>query len=156
MRGSLCPVVSFLLPGLGIAALDQIAKALVVAYMTMGQSAPVLGPAMSLTRTSNTGAFRSLGSSHPQVLMVIGVVLAVAVVIWGWRSAATHPEMVAPLTLILGGALGNLIDRVARGEVVDFLDFHIWPVFNVADIALTLGVIFAAWRLLRSAPEARA
>ena len=150
------PVVTrFLLPGLAIAALDQFAKALVVDRMALGESFPVLGSVLSLTRAHNTGAFFSLFASASGALTVIGVVLAVAVVAWGWMAVKRQPELVAPLALILGGALGNLADRLARGQVVDFLDFHFWPVFNVADIALTLGVACAAWRLLKhTAPPA--
>jgi len=106
---------------------------------------------MSLTRTANTGALFSLFASASGVLTVMGMVLAAVIMAWGWRSATAHPRMLAPLALILGGALGNLFDRLLRGQVVDFLDFHFWPVFNVADIALTIGVLLAIWRLLREA-----
>ena len=147
------PAVRFLLSAVAVALLDQATKLLVITLMTPGQSFPVLGSVMSLTRAHNTGAFFSLFSSASGALTVVGAVLALAVLLWGWRSAATHPEMVAPLALVLGGAVGNLVDRIARGQVVDFLDFHFWPVFNVADIALTLGVFSAAWRMMR--PTAR-
>jgi signal peptidase II len=150
------PVVTrFLLPALLLAAFDQYTKALVLERMAPGDSFAVLGPVMSLTRAHNSGAFFSLFSSVPGVLTAVGVILAGAVLVWGWWALRHQPEMVAPLALILGGALGNLADRLTRGEVVDFLDFHFWPVFNVADIALTLGVLFAAWRLLRPAPASR-
>ena len=144
----------FLLPGLAIALLDQGAKWLVVRHMGLGDSLPVLGPVMSLTRASNTGAFFSLFSSATAILTAVGVVLALAVIVWGCRAATRQPELVPALALILGGALGNLADRLTRGHVVDFLDFHFWPVFNVADIALTVGVFLAAWRLLRTVPTA--
>jgi signal peptidase II len=142
--------VRFLLPAVLIALLDQGAKALVLIYLTPGESVPVLGPVLSLTSTRNTGAFFSLFAGSGAALAAFGLVLAVVVLVWGWKSARSHPEMVAPLALILGGALGNLVDRLARGRVVDFLDFHFWPVFNVADIALTVGVLLAAWRLMRT------
>ncbi len=140
----------FLLPALAIVALDQYTKALVVDRMALGESFPVLGPVLSFTRAHNTGAFFSLFASASGVLTVVGVLLVAVVLVWGWRAAQHQPEMVVPLALVLGGALGNVVDRLARGLVVDFLDFHFWPVFNVADIALTLGVACAAWRLIRS------
>jgi signal peptidase II len=145
------PVVArFLVPALALALLDQASKWLVVTRMGPGASRPVLGSFMSLTRAANSGAFFSLFASAAGALTVVGAVLAAVVVVWGWRAARTQPQMLAPLALILGGALGNLVDRAARGQVVDFLDFHFWPVFNVADVALTLGVFLAAWRLIRS------
>ncbi len=148
-------VAQFLLPALALALLDQFTKWLVVTHMAPQASFPVLGSLMSLTRTANSGAFFSLFASAAGALTVIGAVLAVVVLLWGLHAARSQPQMLAPLALILGGALGNLIDRATRGQVVDFLDFHFWPVFNVADIALTLGVFLAAWRLLRagSCPE---
>jgi signal peptidase II len=69
-------------------------------------------------------------------------------VIWAVRSAPSHPELAFPLALILGGALGNLADRIFRGQVVDYLDVHFWPVFNLADIALTVGVVWFGVRLI--------
>jgi signal peptidase II len=138
------------LPAALIALLDQGTKALVVLYLTPGQSVPVLGPVMSFTRSSNTGALFGLFRGAGPVLTVIGLVFAVGVLLGGWRLVTTHPETAAPLALILGGSLGNSLDRLACGQVVDFLDFHFWPVFNVADIALTVGALLVAWRLMRT------
>ncbi|HEY3396860.1 MAG TPA: signal peptidase II [Armatimonadota bacterium] len=145
--GAAAPV-RFLSWALALTLLDQAAKALVVARMAMGESFPVLGSVMSFTRQSNTGAFFSLFSSAGVALAVVGAVLVVVMIAWGCREGRRHPEIIVPLGLMLGGALGNLIDRVARGQVVDFLDFHFWPVFNIADIALTCGVLLMAYRLL--------
>lgn len=145
------PVMArFFLPALALALLDQFTKWLVVTSMAPGESWPVLGSLMSLTRTANSGACFSLFASASGMLTAIGAGLAVVVFLWGRHAARAQPEMLAPLALILGGALGNLVDRLTRGHVVDFLDFHFWPVFNVADIALTLGVFLTAWRLIRS------
>lgn len=144
------PVVRFLCIALAATALDQATKLLVVSRMALGESFPVFGRAMSLTRQANTGAFFSLFASAGGLLAVVGVVLVAFLLLWGWRAGNRHPELILPLGLVLGGAVGNLIDRLARGEVVDFLDFHFWPVFNVADIALTVGVLLAVLRLLRS------
>jgi signal peptidase II len=149
-------LVRFLLPALLLALLDQGTKALVLVYLTPGESRPVLGPVLSLTRSSNTGALFGLFRGAAPVLTVVGLALAAAVVLGGWSLVRAHPATALPLALILGGALGNLTDRLARGRVVDFLDFHFWPVFNVADIALTLGVFLAAWQMVRTpAPAGR-
>jgi signal peptidase II len=146
------PVAQFVCLALATTALDQATKLLVVSRMALGESIPVLGPVMSLTRQANTGAFFSLFASAGGLLAVVGVVLVAVLLFWGWRAGNRHPELILPLGLVLGGAMGNLIDRLARGEVVDFLDFHFWPVFNVADIALTAGVLLAILRLLRCPP----
>ena len=150
------PLLRFLLPALLIALLDQGAKALVLLYLTPGESVPVLAPVLSLTRSSNPGALFGLFGGAGPVLTVVGLAVAVAVILGGWYLVRTHPETAASLALILGGALGNLTDRLARGRVVDFLDcalgVHHWPVFNVADIALTVGVFLAAWQLVRTPP----
>jgi signal peptidase II len=137
---------------LGLAALvalaDQLVKALVVHHMVLGASRRLLGSLVSLTRESNTGAAFGMFSWASAALSVAGALVVILLVIWGVRSAACHPQLVLPVALILGGALGNLLDRLCRGQVVDYVDVHFWPVFNLADAALTIGVIWFGLRLL--------
>lgn len=141
-------VVRFSALAVGVALADQLVKRAVVREMALGESHPVLGSVLSLTRQQNSGAAFGMFSWAGEALTVAGVVVSAALVVWALRSAASQPELALPLALILGGALGNLTDRVFRGQVVDYLDLHFWPVFNLADIALTLGVVWLGVRLL--------
>ena len=118
---------------------DQWTKQLVVAAFAPGQSRPVLAPLLRLTYVQNTGAAFGVlrGQQWFFVLLSLGVIGWLARELWARR----HPAPVLwGCTLVLGGAAGNLIDRVRLGYVVDFLQLPLWPVFNVADSAITIGV----------------
>ena len=119
--------------------LDQAAKALALAYLGPGAVA-VLGGLIQFTLSRNSGS--AFGLPTP-AWAAIAVSLAVCVVVsvYVLRSGAAFPRVRrVALGLIVGGALGNLADRVSAGAVIDFIDFKIWPVFNIADIAITVGV----------------
>ena len=136
-------------PWLGLAALivllDQATKLLVLARFAHGESLPVT-PFFNLVLVYNKGAAFSFlaGAQGWQTPLLIAIAIgAIAIVSWMlWRNPARLMLDVG-LTLILGGAIGNLIDRVAYGQVVDFLLFHLYgwsyPAFNVADSAITVG-----------------
>ena len=122
---------------------DVVSKYLVVAHLSHHAPVRLLGGAVYLTLTRNSGAAFSLGTGVTWVFPVVSVL----VMGWiGWMAPRLRsiPWAVA-LGLILGGALGNLIDRLRFGQVVDFLDFHAagwhWPAFNVADSAITVGAV---------------
>lgn len=130
---------------LAVAVLDQAVKALVQARLAPGDVIPVTG-FFNLVLVFNTGAAFSFlaGASGWQREFFVAVALAAAVVIvLLLRRHADEPLFCLGLALILGGALGNLCDRLAIGRVVDFLDFHAsgwhWPAFNVADASITVG-----------------
>ena len=137
-----------------VLALDQATKVLAASHLLLGQPVPILGRVVRLTLVHNTGAAFGLfpGSRLPFILISV---LAIAVVLYLFARDA-YRSLVNRLLLgcILGGALGNLVDRVRWGMVVDFIDVGWgalrWPVFNVADSAVTLGVILLAWNLARS------
>ena len=143
-----------------VLGLDQAAKALASGRLLLGEPVPVLGDFLRLTLVHNRGAAFGLfpGSRVP---FIIVSVLAIAVVLYlfardAYRSALSR----VLLGSILGGALGNLIDRVRLGYVVDFIEVGVgslrWPVFNVADSAVTLGVLILAWNLARPGRHAAA
>ena len=142
--------VPWLASGVTLAA-DQAAKQLILARFAAGESLPVLPPVLLFTYVQNTGAaFGLLKGLQP---LFVGLSLAVI----GWivrefvRHPGGHPPAVAwSYALILGGATGNLIDRLRFGYVVDFLDLRVWPVFNLADSAITVGVMLLLWRALKS------
>lgn len=134
-------------------ALDQLTKVAAVAWLERGESVTVVPHVFWLTLTRNAGAAFSTGTGFTLVLSLVAV--AVVVVVLRLATRLRDRWWALGLGLLLGGALGNLTDRVVRepaflrGEVVDFLHLTHWPVFNVADIALTFAaitIIIRTWR----------
>ena len=123
-----------------VAALDQATKQ--VALETLDDGAVDLaGGLVSLRLTYNTGGAFGLLEGVPGFFLAATIGIVVVILVWAGRLGDDAP--LVPLGLVLGGGLGNLYDRVFRpldGGVVDFIDLHFWPVFNVADSAITLGV----------------
>lgn len=128
---------------------DQLTKAAVLAALPLHDSREVIAGFFSLTHIQNPGgAFGLLADQHPLLRRVVflGVsAVAVGIVLWFYhRTPADRPWLAAAFALIFGGAIGNLVDRIRFGRVVDFLDFYVgrlhWPAFNVADSAITVGV----------------
>jgi signal peptidase II len=131
--------------------LDRVTKTLVQTRMASGASIPVIPGLLRITYTRNAGA--AFGLLQHQTLFFIAVTVAVVILIvtYGGRAARGQPALAVALGLQLGGALGNLVDRLRVGTVVDFIDFYrIWPfIFNVADAALVTGGLLFALILIR-------
>lgn len=128
---------------------DQMIKLLVESTMHVGQSVPVLGKIFSLTYVLNPGA--AFGMMEYQRWFFVAIALGVFLVtfIFYKRLQKECKVLRCGIGLLLGGAAGNLADRIKTGLVVDYFDFHIWPVFNFADIAICVGaaiVLFYVWR----------
>ncbi len=109
--------------------------------------------ALTLRYTTNSGGAFSLGQSAPWLFA--GATIAVSLVIVATSFRHRDPVVAVALGLILGGALGNLTDRALRGpglsgKVIDFVDPHIWPIFNVADASIVVGALLLAWSSYRS------
>ena len=144
-RSDLCGW-QFRLLGVGAVLLaDQISKVAAIASLQVGSSLQLL-PFFSLTLTGNPGiAFSRLGGVGPTLLVLVSGTITLFFVLWMLRAGTAGRALRAALVFIVGGALGNLADRVRYGEVVDFLHLHAggrsFPVFNLADTALTLGAI---------------
>jgi signal peptidase II len=118
---------------------DQGTKGLVRASIAPGEQRDVLGP-LSLVDVHNRGvAFGFLGGGGPLVLVV--TFAALALLLAYFARHADRPLLWLPTGLVLGGAFGNLIDRIHQGYVTDFINFPHWPAFNVADICVTGGVV---------------
>lgn len=141
-----------------VVLLDQATKWMASAQLELGEPVLVLGDFVRLTLVHNTGAAFGLFPGSRGPFIVISV-LAIGVVLYlFFRETHRNVQNRVLLGCILGGAIGNLIDRVRLGWVVDFIDMGIgqtrWPVFNVADSAVTLGVVFLAWNLARAGRDA--
>lgn len=128
---------------------DQVSKAAVQMLMYLGESIPVAPPVFYLTYIMNPGAAFGL-LAHQTSLFVTVTVLLVAGVLLGYRKLPPGRNLLRyGLGLVLGGALGNLADRLRFGRVVDFLDFRVWPIFNLADTAIVIGACLLVWELLK-------
>ncbi len=145
-----------------VLVLDQLTKLAVIAHLEAYVDVIALTGFFNLVHVHNTGAAFSLFADQPgwQRFFFIGVALiATIVIVWLLaRPRADGRAFRMALALILGGAIGNVIDRVLYGHVVDFLDIHLagwhWPAFNVADSAITIGAILLIWQSWRPpAPE---
>jgi signal peptidase II len=135
-----------------LTTIDQLTKLWVVRAMELGESRPVLDGFLKLTYVHNAGAAFGLDLGGRWSFILVTILVATFIVFYYARSERTRTARWA-LALILGGALGNLIDRIRLGEVVDFLHLSIstasWPIFNVADIGVTVGVGLLAIHLFR-------
>jgi signal peptidase II len=134
-----------------VAALDQITKQLALDGLAGGKSFDIAGGIVTLRLTFNSGGAFGLGQGLPELFLVATVVIVGLILVWVRRL--DDPRLVIPLGLVLGGGIGNAIDRIARdtgGRVVDFVDLHVWPVFNLADASITTGVVLLLWMTARS------
>ncbi len=142
-----------------VVLLDQITKAIISHRLNLNQTIGVMAGFFNIVYIKNPGAafglFRGWGSMR-DIFLVIVTLLALIIIIYIYRKT-TERLLRFSLSLIAGGAIGNLIDRVRFGEVVDFLDFYIgkyhWPAFNIADSAITVGVFIAVVELYFKKPN---
>lgn len=138
-----------------VLVLDQVSKQMIVASFLLYENMEIL-PVFNLTLTYNEGAAFSFLSDQSgwQRWFLAGVATVVTLVMILWLRGLKPQERLTAisLSLIIGGAVGNLVDRVLLGYVIDFLDFHYgqhhWPAFNVADSAISIGVVFMLYEIL--------
>ena len=128
---------------------DRVTKYLVVTNMTEGQSLPGVEGIFHWTYVLNPGAAFGMMAHNRILFLAVGA--AVVAAVWYFRRdiLAEGPLVRSGAALFLGGALGNLWDRVQTGLVVDFFDFRVWPVFNVADIAICVGAALVVLGIFR-------
>ena len=141
-----------LLIALLVLLIDQAVKALVVARLPLGASwAPVpdLAYLFRLTHTTNTGMAFGLFQGSSLWLALAAIAIVALLLVYARRLAAAHPTLYIALGLVLGGALGNLTDRLTRGSVVDFIDVGPFWIFNLADSCIVIGGLLLAWLLSR-------
>lgn len=130
-----------------VVAFDQLTKWIVQAGIDPGDQVPE-GWAVRLVHITNSGAAFGLFQDAGILLVIASVVGAGAILFYLLHPGFAHPVIRLGLALMLGGAIGNLIDRLVAGEVVDFVKFPYWPAFNVADSAITIGVLCLLWAIL--------
>jgi len=140
--------VVFLLTALLIVVADQLSKVWIRSNLAIGQSLPETG-FFRLTHVNNTGAAFGLFQGQSFALTIVasvGIAVILAYSLFIYRRFPYLDNMLGKsvLGLVLGGTVGNLVDRVRFGYVTDFIDFGLWPAFNIADSAVTVGVIIIA------------
>jgi len=141
-----------------IVVLDQLTKIIVLRTMAFYQSIPIIDGLFSLTYVRNTGAAFGIFAGSAEIfrrpfLILVSILASAFIITLLTRLTDRERGLITALTFILGGAIGNLIDRIFYGEVIDFLDiywlnYH-WPAFNVADSFITVGVAIALYCLYK-------
>ncbi|MFA5095723.1 MAG: signal peptidase II [Candidatus Omnitrophota bacterium] len=131
-----------------ILSLDQASKAFISSRIQLNETLSVAKGIFGITLVHNRGA--AFGILRDQLyLFIIASCAAIVLIYFTLKNNRHNKYQVVCLSLILAGALGNLIDRLRFGYVIDFLNFYIWPVFNIADSAITVGAILLGWSILR-------
>jgi signal peptidase II len=135
-----------------VVILDQIAKSIVEHHIVLGEEVDLLGP-LKLTLSHNEGVAFGLADGGG-VLLVAITLIALGVVLWLFSRDPVRPGMWVATGLLVGGAFGNLIDRIRHGHVTDFIELPHWPPFNLADCGITCGVIILLVIYVREAERA--
>lgn len=138
------------------AAADQFFKYLIVSDMFLGQSIPVIPGIFHLTYIQNPGAAFGILANQRWLFVAIAAVLIAAAAYFAPQIKRLSLSMRTAIALLVGGAAGNLIDRISIGRVIDYMDFRVWPIFNFADVAIVLGCLFIIYSLLFSSQESKA
>ena len=145
------PRISLLLIAVIVILLDHVTKLAVVNSIALYHKVN-LGPFVSLNHIDNAGAAFGLFPNAQFLFLGVAVIVSAYILLAGRKlGSALYVQLI--LGAILGGALSNAIDRVMQGYVVDYVDFHFWPVFNLADVCIVLGTIAALLFIRTPAPE---
>lgn len=142
----------FLLLAAAIVGADQLTKWIIRLTVERGEAIEVL-PFFKIVHVTNTGAAFGILQGAGPLLIVTSVAGLAAILVYLFNPAFAQPLVRLGLALMLGGAIGNLIDRLHAGRVVDFLKVPNWPAFNVADSAITVGVLILLWTMLVQPPR---
>lgn len=145
------PYFFLLTVAMTVVFIDQVTKHLAQTSLSDGRFVDLFGGLLRLDYTENTGAAFSVFRSGGSVFVLIAIVVSVGILVYYRRAASAARIVRIALGLILGGALGNLVDRVRLGYVVDFIDLRWWPVFNLADSAIVIGVALLLLSSLKAA-----
>ncbi|MBQ2005080.1 MAG: signal peptidase II [Peptococcaceae bacterium] len=138
----------FLIPFLGLLIADQAVKHLVRTTMVQGQSIPIIENIFHITYIENPGAAFGILANQRMLFLILTAVI-VGVMIYLYCSLSNKKSLTAiSLGIVVSGAIGNFIDRFMQGTVTDFLDFRIWPIFNIADIAICVGLALICYFII--------
>ncbi len=141
-KGFLIPVIA-----IPVIVLDVITKAIIVSKVAYHEIINVL-PFINIVHIENRGAAFGMFAGLGNLFFVIVSIFAILFILYYLKTVQKRMEIIS-LSLVLGGAVGNLIDRIRIGKVTDFIDFYVnnwhWPSFNVADSALTVGIVLFLW-----------
>lgn len=132
-----------------VVGLDQLTKWLIRANIERGDSWPNVDWPIRLVHYRNTGAAFGMLQDAGPLLVVTSLIGMAAILVYLFNPGFAHPLMRLGLAMMFGGAVGNLIDRLWNGEVVDFLHLPNFPAFNVADSAISIGVVLLLWAMLK-------
>jgi signal peptidase II len=127
--------------------LDQATKFLATRLLQLNTPVPLIKNFLNLTLVHNRGAAFGF-FQHQLLLFVLVSLFAIGLIFYNLKNKTNSLVLKLSLSLILGGAIGNLIDRLRFGFVIDFLDLRVWPVFNLADSAITIAALVLGWELL--------
>lgn len=131
---------------------DQFSKYIIRQKMSLAESIPIIKSVFHITYVENRGIAFGLFPQGSSLFIVISLIIILGIIFFERKKVIKSLKERFCLGLILGGALGNLIDRLRFGFVIDFLDFRIWPVFNLADSGVCIGGILMVFFLLRKRP----
>lgn len=120
--------------------IDRLAKMWIVSHFMLGESLPIIPNVFHITYILNRGAAFGILANRQAFFLGIVLILLVSLVVFRKRIKNSPQSMKIGIGLLVGGALGNAYDRLTTRAVVDFFDFRIWPIFNIADIAICIGV----------------
>lgn len=137
-----------LILAMAVVVIDQWSKYYVQTHMSLGMSIPLIPSVFHLTYILNPGAAFGILENQRTFFVIVGLLMIGAVVYLYPRIPANMRLLRIGTGLMMGGAVGNVIDRIQTGHVVDFFDFRIWPIFNIADIAIVVGVSCIIYTLL--------
>ena len=142
-------LLMFYLLSISVLIFDQASKFLAIARLSSMETWPVIPDIFHFTLVYNKGIAFGLFHNFQPVLFVLITASLLVLFFWGASAKGVDSSQRFALAMILGGAIGNWIDRVRIGAVVDFLDFRVWPVFNIADSAITVGVLVYLWTFMK-------
>ena len=136
-----------------VVILDRLTKLFFIKLLSPGESLPVIRNIFHMTLVHNTGIAFGFFKDQGVVFIIIPIIAIILLVFnlyyYRQNNEALSQGYIIAFSLILGGAIGNLIDRIVYGYVIDFLDFRVWPVFNIADSAITVGACLIAWKCFK-------
>ncbi|MBE7355216.1 signal peptidase II [Staphylococcus haemolyticus] len=148
-------IIISLIVAIAILIIDQVTKRIIATTMNIGDSYEIIPNFLNITSHRNNGAAWGILSGKMGFFYIITIVILIVLVLFYIKEAKYNLFMQVAISLLFAGALGNFIDRLVNGEVVDFVDTNIFgydfPIFNVADSSLTIGVLFIIIALLKDA-----